>query len=109
MSGFHLPAFSCVDRETVESNFYRTSDLLGTNSRFFRIVETAFSNVSGVMEPFSKYPAAPSWMSVFRFFSDRLVIIKTGMSAVDDVSFNLLSTSMPPISGMSMSRRIKAG
>jgi len=31
-----------------------------TKSRFFRIPEIAFSSFSGVMEPFSKYPAAPS-------------------------------------------------
>jgi hypothetical protein len=43
----------------------------GTKSRFFRIPEMAFSSFSGVMEPFSKYPAAPSWMSFSPFFSDR--------------------------------------
>jgi len=51
----------------------------------------AFSSFSGVMEPFSKYPAAPSWMSFLPFFSDRLLIAKTGMWDVDGVCFNFRS------------------
>src|ERR1700682_105982 len=81
----------------------------GTKSRFFRIPEMAFSSFSGVMEPFSKYPAAPSWMSFLPCFSDRLLIAKTGIWEVDGVCFNVRSTSTPSISGMSMSRRIMLG
>src|ERR1700730_16170248 len=81
----------------------------GTKSRFFRIPEMAFSSFSGVMEPFSKYPAAPSWMIFSPFFSDRLLIINTGISVVDCVCFNVRNTSTPSISGMSMSRRIMLG
>jgi hypothetical protein len=82
---------------------------LGTNSRFFRIPEMAFSSFSGVMVPFSKYPAAPSWMSFWLFCSDRLLIANTGISDVEGVCFNFRSTSTPSISGMSMSRRIMLG
>ena len=53
------------------------SDSSGTNSRFVRIPETAFFSFSGVIKPFSKYPATPSWMSFFPFFSDRLPIANT--------------------------------
>jgi hypothetical protein len=59
----------------------------------------AFSSFSGVMEPFSKYPATPSWMSFWPFFSDRLLIANTGILAVDGVCFNVRSTSAPSIIG----------
>ncbi len=64
----------------------------------------AFSSLSGVIEPFS-HPAAPSWMSFFPFFSDRLLIINTGISVADGVC----TSSTPSISGRSMARRIMLG
>src|SRR5260370_14794844 len=81
----------------------------GTKSRCFRIPEMEFSLFSGVMEPFSKYPAAPSCMSFSPFFSDRPLIINTGISVVDCVCFNVRNTSTPSISRMSMSRTTMLG
>ncbi len=79
---------------------------LAIDNHSFRIPVMAFSSLSGVIEPFSKYLAAPSWMSFFPFFSDGLLIINTGISVVDGVCFNVRSTSTPSISGRSMARRI---
>src|ERR1700681_4206737 len=81
----------------------------GTNSRFFRIPEMAFSSFSGVMEPFSKYPAAPSWMSFSPFFSDSLLIINTGISVVCGFFLHVRRPPPPSISGINMSRRIMLG
>src|ERR1700730_13066807 len=48
-------------------------------------------------------------MSFSPFFSDRQLIINTGISVVDCVCFNVRNTSTPSISGTSMSRRIMLG